>query len=188
MEKKLWREVLEWALLLLLAWVISSLVRAYVLDTRIVPTGSMIPTIQLQDRLIVDKLFFKFGELKRGDVVVFKAPPAAHESDDLVKRIIGLPGDKVEVSDGVVYINDQELYEPYLRESPQYNFGAFIIPEDSYFVLGDNRNNSKDSHIWGILPAENISGRVLIRYWPLNSFGKLAELPEQIIGSPNTAK
>ena len=181
MERKLWREVLEWALLLLLAWVVSSLVRWYVIDTRIVPTGSMIPTIQLQDRLIVDKLFFKFNEFERGDIVVFQAPEKANESDDLVKRIIGLPGEKIEIVDGLVYINDQELYEPYILESPNYMIEAFTIPEGYFYVLGDNSNISKDSHIWGVVAEENIFGRVLIRYWPLNSFGKLAEAPNQMV-------
>lgn len=175
MEKKLGREVLEWALLLLLAWVISSLVRVYILDTRIVPTGSMLPTIQLEDRLIVDKLFFKFSPLKRGDIVVFHAPPAANETDDLVKRIIGLPGETLEVRDGYVWINGEPLKESYILETPAYSYGPVSIPANSYFVMGDNRNNSKDSHFWGFLPKENITGKVVLRYWPLKSFGVLTK-------------
>lgn len=175
MDKKIVREVLEWVLLLLLAWIISSLVRVYILDTRLVPTGSMLPTIQLEDRLIVDKLFFKFSPLKRGDVVVFHAPPAADETDDLVKRIIGLPGETLEVRDGYVWINGQPLNEPYILERPNYTYGPVSIPPNSYFVMGDNRNNSKDSHFWGFLPKENITGKVLIRYWPLKTFGALTK-------------
>ena len=186
MEKKLWREIIEWVLLLLLAWVISLVIRAYVLDTRIVPTGSMIPTIQLQDRLLVDKLFFKFSELKRGDIVVFHAPPAANESDDLVKRIIGLPGETLEVRDGMVWINGEALDEPYIYEQPDYLYGPEVIPDHSYFVMGDNRRNSKDSHFWGFLPEENITGRVIIRYWPLSDWGKLTADEDQPSFIPNS--
>lgn len=176
--KKIRREILEWAGLLLIAWIASFLVRTYILDTRVVPTGSMLPTIQLQDRLMVDKIFFKFSSLRRGDVVVFKAPPAAEESEDLVKRIIGLPGENLAVQDGKVWINNQPLSETYIKEPPNYLYGPVKIPENSYFVMGDNRNNSKDSHIWGFLPKGNITGRVWIRYWPLQHFGHLPGLPQ----------
>ncbi len=172
--KQIWREIGEWMVLLAIAWLASFLVRSYIVDTRVVPTGSMLPTIQLQDRLLVDKLFFKFTPLRRGDVVVFKAPPAADESDDLVKRIIGLPGETLAVHSGQVWINNQPLVEPYIAEPPNYTFGPVRIPAGAYFVMGDNRNNSKDSHVWGFLPEQNISGRVWLRYWPLNQFGHLA--------------
>ena len=105
--------------------------------------------------------------------MVFHAPAAANEPDDLVKRIIGLPGEILAVHDGYVWINNQALNEPYTLEAPTYSYGPVTIPENSYFVMGDNRNNSKDSHFWGFLPKENITGKVMIRYWPFSSFGKL---------------
>ncbi|MDA8228852.1 MAG: signal peptidase I [Desulfitobacterium hafniense] len=168
------KSILEWAGLLVFALILSMVVRTFLLDTRIVPTGSMLPTIKLQDRLIVDKLAFKFNGIKRGDIVVFHAPPASGEKEDLVKRVIGLPGEKLEIKDGKVLINGVGLNEPYILEKPDYQYGPINVPEDSYFVLGDNRRRSNDSHMWGFLPKQNITGRVWVRYWPLNSFGALA--------------
>lgn len=171
--KKYLKTIFEWGMLLIIAWVISFGIRTFILDTRIVPTGSMLPTIQLQDRVIFDKMFFRFDRFERGDIVMFKAPPAAEESDDLVKRIIGLPGETLEVRDGKVWIDGVALEESYLNEVPAYTYGPVDIPQDSYFMMGDNRNNSKDSHVWGFLPKENIKGRVLVRYWPLERLGTI---------------
>lgn len=167
------KTVLEWGILLLIAWAISFAIRTFVFDTRIVPTGSMLPTIQLQDRVIFDKVFYRFDSLQRGDIIMFEAPPASGESDDLVKRIIGLPGETLEVREGKVWINGEALEEPYLAQIPNYEYGPVKIPEDSYIMLGDNRNNSKDSHVWGLLPQENIKGRLLVRYWPLSRLGAI---------------
>jgi signal peptidase I len=169
--KKYLRTIYEWAALILIAWLLSFAIRTFLFDTRLVPTGSMLPTIQLNDRVIFDKLFYKFNTLERGDIVMFDPPEISGEKDDLVKRIIGLPGETLEVREGKVWINGEAIDEPYLREKPNYFFGPVEIPEDSYFVMGDNRNNSKDSHVWGFLPKENILGRVLVRYWPLDQFG-----------------
>lgn len=168
---KFFKSILEWIALIVAAWIISFAIRTFVFDTRIVPTGSMLPTIQLQDRVIFDKLFYHFDTLERGDIIMFSPPPAAEESEDLVKRIIGLPGERLEVKEGKVWINGKELDEPYLNQAPNYTYGPIDIPEDSYIMFGDNRNNSKDSHVWGLLPKENIKGRVILRYWPLKQFG-----------------
>lgn len=149
------------------------------MDTRIVPTGSMLPTIQLQDRLIVDRIFYKSDTIKRGDIIVFEAPESAEEQLDLVKRVIGLPGERVQITNGKVYINDQALNEPYIKEPMDYEYGPVMIPSDSYFMLGDNRTASKDSHIWGFLPSNKILGRVWIRYWPFDKFGSLTAAPEK---------
>jgi signal peptidase I len=168
---KLMKSILEWIALIVIAWLISFVIRMFIFDTRIVPTGSMLPTIQLEDRVIFDKLFYHFDTLERGDIIMFQPPPASGESDDLVKRIIGLPGETIEVREGKVWINGKALEEPYLNQAPKYTYGPIEIPEGTYFMMGDNRNNSKDSHIWGVLPKENIKGRVLLRYWPLKEFG-----------------
>jgi signal peptidase I len=171
--KKYFRTIIEWIGLIIVAWIISYAIRTFAFDTRIVPTGSMLPTIQLQDRVIFDKIFYHFDTLKRGDIIMFKPPMGSDESDDLVKRIIGLPGERLEVRAGKVWINDKALDEPYLNQAPNYTYGPMEIPDNAYFMMGDNRNNSKDSHIWGVLPKENIKGRVILRYWPLNGFGTL---------------
>lgn len=170
--------MMEWVVIIAVAFVLSLVIRNFVIDTRIVPTGSMLPTIQLQDRLIVDRIFYKFDTFKRGDILVFEAPESAMEDLDLVKRLIGLPGEKVEIKNGKVFINDRPLYEPYIRETPDYEYGPVTVPPNSYFMLGDNRRESKDSHIWGFLPEDKILGRVLVRYWPLDKIGRLTAPPE----------
>ncbi len=170
---KLFKSMVEWIVIIIVAIGLSILIRNFIIDTRIVPTGSMLPTIQEQDRLIVDRLFYKFQPLERGDVVVFKAPEKANTDEDLVKRIIGLPGEKVEIKNGKVYINDNVLNEPYVENKPDYEFGPVTVAENCYLVLGDNRPLSYAGHKWGFLPAENIIGKVLIRYWPLDSIGPL---------------
>jgi len=176
--KKIIKYLSEWVVIIVIAFVLSIVIRTFIIDTRIVPTGSMLPTIQLQDRLIVDRLFYKFSKIERGDIIVFQATENSHEELDLVKRVIGLPGEKVQIKNGKVYINDKPLYEPYIKEPPDYEYGPVIVPENSYFMLGDNRTASKDSHVWGFLPEENILGKVWIRYWPLNKIGALTPPPE----------
>ncbi|GAB6153979.1 signal peptidase I [Desulfosporosinus burensis] len=167
------KNLLEWLGIIAFAFFLFITIRTFLLDTRIVPTASMLPTIQLQDRLIVDKLLFKFSYIERGDVVVFRAPPSSGEKDDLLKRVIGLPGEEIEVKDGIVLVNGDALEENYLQEKPNYQYNSVRVPPDSYFVLGDNRRSSNDSHMWGFVPKQNIEGKVWIRYWPLNSFGTL---------------
>ncbi len=176
--KSIFKAISEWVIIIAIAFVLSIVIRNYLIDTRIVPTGSMLPTIQLQDRLIVDRVFYKYDTIERGDIIVFSAPVASEEDKDLVKRAIGLPGEKLEVKDGAVYINDKVLNEPYVVEPADYNYGPVTIPDDSYFMLGDNRRYSKDSHVWGYVSADDILGRVWIRYWPMEEFGYLAKAPE----------
>lgn len=167
--------IVELAEIILIAFALSWVLRAFVIEARQVPTGSMLPTIQLDDRLIVDKLFFKhLGKIKHGDVLVFRPPPEAHATDDYIKRVVGLPGDKVEIRDHVTYVDDQPLNEPYLMENARMDYGPIYVPENSLFVMGDNRNNSADSREWGFLPMENVTGRTLFRYWPLKNIGALA--------------
>ena len=173
-KKKTGRLILDALEIVVFSLALSWGLRATVVDARVVPTGSMLPTIQLQDRLVVDKISYRFSEVKRGDVVVFHPPSSVDQSGtDWVKRVIGLPGDKVEIRDGKVFINDKELTEPYELQKPNYSYGPIVVAEGSYFVLGDNRNDSLDSHYWGVLQKQNIFGKVLIRYWPLNRFGPL---------------
>jgi signal peptidase I len=126
---------------------------------------SMQPTLKPGEFLLVNRVAYKLRDPSIGDIVVFHAPSA--EDIDYIKRVIGLPGDEVSVIDGVVQINSLPLYEPYIAQSPNYT-GTWQVPEDHYFVLGDNRNNSSDSHQWGFIPREDIVGRALLIYWPIN--------------------
>jgi signal peptidase I len=128
---------------------------------------SMIPTLQNGEYILVNKLAYKTGQPNRGDIIVFRLP--GDESQDLIKRVIGLPGDTVKVSDGVVTINGEKLEEPYIAQNPLY-FGEWTVPADNLFVLGDNRNDSRDSHQWGMLPFENIIGKSVVIYWPPNDW------------------
>ncbi|MCS6908759.1 MAG: signal peptidase I [Anaerolineales bacterium] len=125
---------------------------------------SMLPTLESGNYVIVNKLAYRFGKPSRGDIVVFRYPPDP-KREPYIKRVIGLPGDVVRVSGGVVYVNEQPLSEPYISAPPDYE-GIWTVPEDSLFVLGDNRNRSSDSHSWGMVPLKNVIGKAWIVYWP----------------------
>lgn len=153
-------------------------IRTFVAEARYIPSGSMLPTLQINDRLIIDKVSYHFVEPHRGDIVVFsptEALRAQNFKDAFIKRIIGLPGDTVEIADGKVYVNGEALAENYLQDYPDYQWGPEVVPQDQYLVLGDNRNNSFDSHLWGFVPRENIIGRAVVRFWPLNRMGGVGE-------------
>jgi signal peptidase I len=124
---------------------------------------SMRPTLQDGEYILVNKLAYKTGQPTRGDIVVFIFP--VNPQEDLIKRVIGLPGETVSVHNGVVSINGVPLKEPYIASPPAYD-GDWIVPEGQLFVLGDNRNDSRDSHQWGLLPVENVIGRAVLIYWP----------------------
>lgn len=175
-KKSIVRTVLDYIEIVVFAFVLSWGLRSTVVEASVIPTPSMLPTIQLQDRVVVDKIAFKFSEINRGDIIVFRPPSDVDSSGtDWIKRVIGLPGETVEIKNGKVFINGSELTEAYEMEKPNYTYGPIIVPENSYFVLGDNRNNSLDSHYWGVLPKDNIVGKALIKIWPLKSFGYLAK-------------
>ena len=126
---------------------------------------SMQPTLKPGEFLLVNRVAYKLGQPSIGDIIVFHAPG---ENDmDYIKRVVGLPGDQVRITDGIVYVNNQPLYEPYIAEAPRYT-GTWDVPQNEYFVLGDNRNNSSDSHMWGFVPHQDIVGRALLIYWPLS--------------------
>ena len=124
---------------------------------------SMNPTLQNGEYILVNRLAYKTGQPERGDIIVFSFP--ADEGQDLIKRVIGLPGETVKIGDGIVIINDQELQEPYIAQDPLY-LGEWTVPEGYLYVLGDNRNDSRDSHQWGLLPVENVIGKSVLIYWP----------------------
>lgn len=150
--------------------------RTFIAEFRYIPASSMESTLQINDRLVVNKLIYHLDNPQRGDIIVFEATDNLKKEgyeDDFIKRIIGLPNEKVEVKNNQVYINDQPLEENYIKEKPDYNFGAVIVPSDSYFVLGDNRNNSYDSHYWGFVPTENIIGKATKIFYPFERSGKI---------------
>ena len=125
---------------------------------------SMQPTLYAGDYVIVNKIAYKLGEPSRGDVVVFHYPPDPGR-EPYIKRVVGLPGDHVVVRDNRVLVNGVALDEPYINSAPNYE-GEWLVPVDSLFVLGDNRNNSSDSHSWGMVPLENVIGKAEVVYWP----------------------
>lgn len=134
---------------------------------------SMQPTFVEGDVLLVNKLAYKLGKLHTGDVVIFHNPNDLEE--DYIKRLIGKPGDVVRVEGGVVYVNDIPLTEDYIADPPYYT-GEWTVPDGFIFVLGDNRNQSSDSHSWGYVPLEDLVGKALVVYWPLDAV-KVIKLP-----------
>jgi signal peptidase I len=163
-----------------LAAVLAIGIRQFVAEARFIPSDSMVPTLIKDDRLIIDKLSYRFGQPQRGDIVVFN-PTATLEDqkfkDAFIKRVVGLPGERIEVKDGKVFVNDQPIAENYTAELPNYNWKyEGVIPENSYIVFGDNRNNSYDSH-WGLVPKEKLVGRAIVRFWPPARVGGIPPKP-----------
>ena len=171
----MWRTVLEWVGVALTALLIATLLRTFVVQTFWIPTGSMIPTLQENDRVVVNKLSYKLHGVHRKDIVVFTTPPGVPKDyKDLIKRVIGLPGDTVEGLNGKVFVNGKALDEGYLPPGTfTSQFGPRRIPADSYWVMGDNRGNSTDSRVFGPIPRRSIVGRAALRIWPLRRFGLL---------------
>ena len=196
-----WMEALK---TIALSGILAFGIRSFVAEARYIPSGSMLPTLQINDRLIIDKVSYRFQDPQRGDIVVFMPPESASVcfsgvspqpdptppsstaetkqrnpklKDAFIKRVIGLPGDEVRVRNRQVEINGKPLREKYIEEAPAYEFGPVSVPKNSYLVLGDNRNNSCDSHYWGYVPRDNIIGKAIVRFWPLNHMGELGEGP-----------
>ncbi len=163
-----------------MAIVLSFGIRTFVAEARYIPSSSMEPTLQINDRLIIEKMTYRFQKPERGDVIVFNATEALQAQNfngAFIKRVIGLPGDTVTVRNGKVMVNGNILREFYIKEDPQYNYGPVTVPENEYLVLGDNRNNSYDSHYWGFVPREKIIGRAFVRFWPFPRIGAIDEQP-----------
>ena len=187
--KRVIREIVE---AIILTIIIYTLIHA-VIETKRVEGSSMEPTLQTGNHLVLnkavywrfdpriidqfipgrqnngDKPFYIFGQPQRGDIIVLKYP--RDTTRDFIKRIIALPGDTVEIKQGRVYVNNQPLNEPYILARPAYYLPREVVPPDNVFVLGDNRNNSSDSHIWGMLPINDIVGKAWIMYWPPSKWG-----------------
>ena len=179
-QKSKLREVLDFLTPIIIALIIAMILKYCVFANIIVPTGSMLNTIQEKDRLIVSRLDYKFNEPERYDIAVFKYPD--DEKTLFVKRIIGLPGETVNIVDGTVYVTGTdgktiELRDDFVSEENKDNYnGTFVVPEDCYFVMGDNRDNSVDSRYWtttNFVSRDKFVGKVMFRYYPFNTAGKL---------------
>lgn len=163
-----------------MAGVLAIGIRTFVAEARYIPSASMQPTLDINDRLIIEKITYRLRKPERGDVVVFSPTETLRQQnfkDAFIKRVIGLPGEEVEVRGGRVIVNGQSLREKYIEEKPEYDYGPVVVPEGQYLVLGDNRNNSYDSHYWGFVPRENLIGRAAVRFWPPDRLGALDEEP-----------
>lgn len=172
----------EWAKVLITSVLLAIGIRHFLAEARFIPTESMVPTLQVDDRLIIEKVSYYFGSPERGDIIVFHPPETLRQQqpnfkDALIKRVVGLPGETVYVSGGQVFVDGEPIAESYIEEPPGYEWGPEQVPENSYFVLGDNRNRSNDSHAWGYVHEENIIGRAAVRFWPINRIGTIDPSP-----------
>ena len=172
------RIFVEWVVIVIAAVLVSFFMRTFAFQTFFIPSASMQPTLMIGDRIIVSKLSYHLHSVHRGDIVVFHAPPreatvcADPSVKDLVKRVIGLPGDTISSSGNTILINGKPLAQPWFPATP---LGPPIqkqtLPAGSLFVMGDNRTNSCDSRMWGPLPVSNLIGHVVLRIWPLSQIG-----------------
>lgn len=178
-SKGIWQTLfLDNAKLVTVALAIALFVRFFIAEPRFIPSPSMVPTLAVGDRLLVEKVSYRLRSPQKGDIVVFEPPPQLQEygysaSQAFIKRVIGLPGQTVQVDQGKVFIDGQPLNEPYILEAPDYEMPLLQVPAGSLFMMGDNRNDSNDSHVWGFLPVQNAIGRAAFRFWPLEKIGRV---------------
>ncbi len=147
------------------------------IQSSVVVGSSMEPSFQDGQRLIVNKAAYRFGEPSRGDIIIFHPPNEFGR--DYIKRVIGLPGDTIEIKGGAVSVNGIAMKEPYIKASPYYDIPLYRVKEDSYFVLGDNRNNSNDSHNGWTVPRQNVIGKALLSIWPPDEWSLAPNYPLQ---------
>lgn len=175
-----WRIQKENLQLILIALCLALLIRTFIAEPRYIPSDSMLPTLEKGDRLVVEKISYRFRPPTTGDIIVFEPPQKLQvlgyaKDQAFIKRLIGEPGQLVTIANHQVYLNGEPLKENYIAEPPAYQWGAMQVPEGEFFVMGDNRNDSNDSHVWGFLPRKNIIGRARFRFWPLNRIGFIEE-------------
>jgi signal peptidase I len=165
---------LEYLVILLISFaLVFGFVRPFVMEAFWIPSGSMIPTLEIGDRVLVNKFIYRFTEPERGDIIVFESVDNTNE--DLIKRVVGLPGDKIAVKGGKLYVNGEPQKEPYTNKKLQDRsfFAKTKVPKNHVFVMGDNRANSADSRVFGALPEKNIEGEAFLRFWPPDRIGLL---------------
>lgn len=175
-KAELWHKIKENGTTVIIALTLAILIRVFIAEPRYIPSESMSPTLETGDRLVVEKVAYKFHQPDTGDIIVFQPPEKLRilgyaENQAFIKRAIAKSGETVAVKDGVVYVNNQPLTEAYISAPPAYDLVPVTVPEGQLFVMGDNRNNSNDSHIWGFLPTENVIGHAVFRFWPLERIG-----------------
>lgn len=173
-----WQKIRENVQIIAIALFLALFIRGFVAEPRYIPSDSMLPTLEIGDRLVVEKISYHFHPPLKGDIVVFDPPQQLQvqgyaKNQAFIKRVIGTPGQTVEIYNGKVYLNNQPLKENYIAEPPNYQMNAVKVPEDQLFVMGDNRNNSNDSHVWGFLPKQNVIGHTCYRFWPPSRFGRV---------------
>jgi signal peptidase I len=176
--QKVWKSQRDNILTIVIAMLLAVIIRGFVAESRYIPSPSMVPTLYPGDRIVVEKLSYRMRSPQAGDVVVFRPPnrlqSAGYAADQaFIKRVIAVAGQTVQVHQGRVYVDRVPLREPYIAEPPAYEMSLVTVPEGMLFVMGDNRNNSNDSHVWGFLPLENVIGRANIRFWPPGQAGFL---------------
>jgi len=177
-RSNLWQRTRENLQIIAIALALALFIRAFVAEPRFIPSDSMLPTLEVGDRLVVEKISYRFHPPATGEIVVFDPPQQLQiqgyaKDQAFIKRVIGTPGQTVQVLDGKVYLDNTPLTEDYIAEPPTYNMEPARVPEDQLFVMGDNRNNSNDSHVWGFLPKQNVIGHACFRFWPLSRIGRV---------------
>lgn len=173
-----WAQARENLQIIAIALVIALVIRAFVAEPRYIPSDSMIPTLEVGDRLVVEKISYLFRPPASGEIVVFNPPRQLQlqgytKNQAFIKRTIATPGQIVEVKGEKVYLDGAPIAEDYIAEPPAYQMLPARVPEDQLFVMGDNRNNSNDSHMWGFLPKQNVIGHAFFRFWPLSRIGRV---------------
>ena len=172
-----------------IALILAVVLRTFLIEPRYIPSASMEPTLQIEDRIIVEKVSNLVRSPQRGEILVFYPPESPLIEDNTkayIKRVIGLPGELISIHDGKVFINGEPLAEPYISAPMDYYLpanplsSAIKIPENTYWMMGDNRNNSNDSHVWGFLPQQNIVGRAVFRFFPFDKRTGLLLTPNYI--------
>ncbi|PIV39209.1 MAG: signal peptidase I [Candidatus Omnitrophica bacterium CG02_land_8_20_14_3_00__42_8] len=167
----------EWIEPIIIAVILALIIRTFVVQAFKIPTGSMRPTLIEGDRILVSKFIYKFREPKRGEVIVFISPE--DKKKDFIKRLVGLPNENIQLSNGAILVNNAPVEEcPLLKKQYYYNRGDFgaerqivTIPNDAYYVLGDNSLSSRDSRYWGFMPKKFLLGKAFLIYWPPNRIG-----------------
>ena len=170
------RSAVEWVVIVVAALLAALLIKTFLLQAFYIPSDSMNPTLVQRDRVLVNKLSYHFHDVHRGDIVVFSRPPGENDPKikDLIKRVIGLPGDTIEGRDGQILIDGRTLNESYVaKNSPMADFPPRKVPPGHLFVMGDNRGNSKDSRVFGPIAKSLIVGRAFLRVWPLSKIALL---------------
>jgi signal peptidase I len=170
--------IIEWGAIIVVAVLVAFVVRTYIVQTFYIPSGSMEPTLQVGDRILVSKLSTEFGSVHIGDILVFKRPPKENCGGApvplLVKRVIGLPGDHLTSKGNTIYVNGKVLDQTWSYYNPvSPAIGNVVVPKNTYFMMGDNHGDSCDSRYWGPLPANLVVGKAVLRIWPLSRFGTL---------------